>query len=137
VYLAEVRDGGFTRNEFDIASVLGIGLIQIMRQGCREVLSSPRHEPIPRLQLGVFEKMGYGRCCICQCLVAVGERQHNFRNLSRAGIVKAAEREKGLIFWNMSVGQRKRREDAKEATSHERRFICQECVANLFPTKSE
>ncbi len=135
VYLADVRDKDFTRNEMDIASALGIGLIQIAPRVCREVLSSPPHRPIPRLQLRVFEKMGYGRCCICQTLFPVGgcERDYDFRNLSRAGIVKAAKNKKGFLFWNMTVGQRKRQDDAENGSSHERRFVCSDCVANLFP----
>lgn len=137
VYLAEVRKDGFNRNELDIASSLGVGLIHISKSGCREVLSSPRHEPIARLQLRVFEKMGYGRCCICQTLfpVGTGKADFNFSHLTRAGIVKAAEREKGLIFWNWTVGQRKRREDREKGTTRERRFICSECVENLFPIR--
>jgi hypothetical protein len=135
VYLADVRTDGFTRHELDIASALGVGLIRISSSGCREVLSSPRHKPIARMQLRVFEKMGYGRCCVCQCLFQVGKGKadYDFSHLSRAGIVKAAQRDKGLIFWNEAVGKRKVPEGRKKGISWERRFVCRECVQNLFP----
>jgi hypothetical protein len=84
------------------------------------VLSSPRHDPIPRMQLRVFEKMGYGRCS----------------NLSRAGIIKAAEREKGFIFWNNAVGRRKIPKSRESGESWERRFICKDCIENVFPLRA-
>lgn len=136
VYLADFRRNGFNREELDIAGALGIGLIQVTSTSCKEVLSSPRHEPISRLQLRVFEKMGYGRCCVCQSLFSIGagEREFNFTNLSRAGISKAAEREKGLVFWNHAVGERKSAKHRTGDVTYERRFICSDCVANLFPS---
>jgi hypothetical protein len=137
VYLADRRREGFSRAELDIAGALGVGLIHIGPRSCREVLSSPRHDPIPRMQLRVFEKMGYGRCCICQCLFEIGSGafDYNFSNLSRAGIIKAAERQKGFIFWNNAVGGRKIPKSRESGVSWERRFICKDCVENVFPLR--
>lgn len=138
VYLAELREAGFTRDEMDIASALGVGLIHIASASCREVLSSPKHDPIPKLQLRVFERMGYGKCCICQCIFAIGtgESDYSRTNLSEAGIVKAAHRNKGLAFWNHSVSERKLGV-RKKGNAYERRFICSDCVANLFPSRAK
>ena len=46
VYLAAVATTGFKPSEIEIASHLGIGLVQIKGLQCREVLSSPYHRPI-------------------------------------------------------------------------------------------
>src|SRR5262249_8604433 len=61
-YLADIREEGFNRNEIQIASDLGIGLVQIRRSRCEEVLSSPFHTPIERLNLALLEALGLGRC---------------------------------------------------------------------------
>jgi hypothetical protein len=47
-------------------------------------------------------------------------------------IKKASAEEKGFIFWNWEVGKRKRKPTAAQV--FERRFICPECIYNLFPT---
>ena len=50
-YWADVREEGFTRDEMHIASHLGIGLIQIRRGMCMEVLFTPFYIPIEKLNL--------------------------------------------------------------------------------------
>lgn len=139
VYLAEWRSGGFTRDEIDIASHLGVGLIDVRSRAINECLSSPYHNPVPRLQLSVFERMGYGPCCVCGCVVQVGSGEHrySFTKMSRASISKAAKTDRGLVFWNHEVGQRKRVEDKRRKTTRERRFLCADCVANLFPVDDD
>jgi hypothetical protein len=68
VYLADLRDKPFDPDELMIASSLGIGLIQIKSKKCHEVLSSPVYQPIPRLQLRLFESLGLGKCQLCGSL---------------------------------------------------------------------
>jgi len=84
----------------DIASALGIGLIQIAPRVAERYFRR-RHRPIPRLQLaGVFEKMGYGEVLHLSDLVPVGgcERGLTISEIChRAGIVKAAKNKKGLF----------------------------------------
>jgi hypothetical protein len=46
VYLADVREQGFKSAELDIASNLGVGLIQISGTKCTEVLSSRHPTPL-------------------------------------------------------------------------------------------
>src|ERR1022692_4799824 len=58
VYLAASPENGFNPSEVEIASHLGIGLIQIKGTACREVLSSHHHTPISRMALEVAEKLG-------------------------------------------------------------------------------
>jgi len=134
VYLADVRDKDFTRNEMDIASALGIGLIQIAPRVCREVLSSPPTDPFPASNFAYLRRWATEVLHLSDLVPGWRLRtDYDFRNLSRAGIVKAAKNKKGFLFWNMTVGQRKRQDDAENGSSHERRFVCSDCVANLFP----
>jgi len=51
--------------QMDIASHLGIGLIQIKDRKCHGFLSSPFYTPITRLNLELLEKLGLGRCQFC------------------------------------------------------------------------
>jgi hypothetical protein len=51
VYLAVEHQSGFTHSELDIASHLGIGLIQVKGNSCREVLSSPTISPFSACHL--------------------------------------------------------------------------------------
>jgi hypothetical protein len=73
VYLADLRDGPFNQDELLIATNLGIGLIQIKGKKCREVLSSPVHQPLPQLQFRLFEKLSLGTCTLCGSLFKLGE----------------------------------------------------------------
>jgi hypothetical protein len=45
VYLADVRERGFTVDEREIASNLGVGLIKIRSRKPQEILSSREHRP--------------------------------------------------------------------------------------------
>jgi hypothetical protein len=65
LYLAAVRPEGFAHSELDIASHLGIGLVQIKGSQCHEVLSSPYHMPISRMSLQLLERMALGKCQLC------------------------------------------------------------------------
>ena len=86
VYLADVRNDGFSPEEILIASHLGIGLIRIRKRTCTEVLSSPLYTPLENLNLRLLEKLCLGRCQLCSSFFEIGEltNQHNrFGNLSR------------------------------------------------------
>lgn len=135
VYLADVRDS-YSTEEMQIASNLGIGLIQIRRGNCREELSSPSYTPITKLNLELLEGVGLGRCQFCGCFFEIGEAsRHRFSRLSRANVRKALESERGLMYWNDEVSERKnrlhpRRKDG--GTIFERRFICHSCIRAFF-----
>jgi hypothetical protein len=50
---------------------------------------------------------------------------------------KALESEKGIVFWNRELNQRKEKhrlkpEHRKAEVTYDRRFICKECVGTLF-----
>lgn len=57
VYLADSRDKSFTFDEINIASFLGIGLIQIKKETCYERLSSPYYRPLTKFNLQLVEKL--------------------------------------------------------------------------------
>ena len=135
VYLAEAREKTFTPMELQIASHLGIGLIWIKGRGCTEVLSSPSYTPITRLNRLLLEKLALGHCQLCGSVFQIGVRPKRFSNLTREKIDKAIELERGVMFWNREVADRKRRlgiREAEEGSTHERRFICPDCVSNVL-----
>ncbi len=135
VYLAEARARPFDENEIQIASHLGIGLIWIKGRGCTEVLSSPSYTPITRLNRLLLEKLALGHCQLCGSVFQIGVRPKRFSNLTREKIGKAIELERGVMFWNREVADRKRRlgiRNSAEENTFERRFICPDCVSGVF-----
>jgi len=136
VYLAEARPKSFNADEIQIASHLGIGLIWIKGRGCTEVLSSPSYTPITRLNRLLLEKLTLGHCQLCGSVFRIGEEpKKKFSNLTREKIDKAIELERGVMFWNREVADRKRRlgiRETKEGYTQERRFICPDCVSNVL-----
>lgn len=134
VYLADLRAERFSQDETFIASNLGIGLIQIKGKKCREVLSSPFYRPIPKMQLGLFEKLRLGRCQLCDSIFEIGAPDGNnlYSKVARENIKRAIEEDKGMLFWNREVAERKRRLGIRgnkdNDTTYERRFFCPDCV---------
>ena len=135
VYLADFRSAQFSQEEVHIASHLGIGLIQINRSRCAECLSSPYYAPIIRLNLALLERMGLGHCQLCGSLFKVGVPNRRFANVAREDFRKAFDKDKGLMFWNREVADRKERLGVRttgDDTTYERRFLCPDCVANVL-----
>ena len=136
VYLAIFRKEPYTPEELAIASHLGIGLVRIWGNRCHEVLSSPYYDPMPRLGLSVMEKLRLCKCQLCGCFFEIGDVSGNrWANLARQGVSKALRDEKGILFWNMEVANRKKSlglRQAPDGTSFERRFICPDCVYSFF-----
>ena len=138
VYLADLREKGFTQDEILIASNLGIGLIQIKGKKCLEVLSSPFHLPITKMQSRLFESLRLGKCQLCDSIFAIGNAvaKNTWSNVSRENIMRAIDTKQGLMFWNHEVAERKRklgiRGGKEDATSFERRFLCPDCIGNVL-----
>lgn len=131
-YLAIRRDEPFLPDHINIASNLGIGLIQIGAKGCKEVLSSPYYKPIDKANLLLLENLGFGKCQMCGCFWEVGMK---LENTTSENLKKAIAQEKGVRFWNREVNQRKRRvgiQTAKNGKTFERRFVCPDCVCRFF-----
>jgi len=134
VYLADLRDKPFNQDEILIASSLGIGLIQIKGNKCHEVLSSPVYAPIPKLQLRLFEALRLGRCQLCTSLFKLGEPEAgaSYSNVSK-NMKLAIKGEKGLVFWNREVGDRRATMKlVSDNFYYDRRFICPDCVSEIL-----
>jgi hypothetical protein len=135
VYLAAITEpDGFKRSELEIANHLGIGLIGIKNGNCQEVLSSPVRHPITRMSMELIECMALGKCQLCGTFFEIGdaERGGNRRSrVSRESIDRASENDKGMMFWNRELGERKNKHGlrlTKNGSTFERRYICPDCV---------
>lgn len=119
-----------------IASHLGIGLIQVRRGKCTEVLSSPFYEPIENLNLRLLEVLGLGKCQLCASVFKLGVSAKNrFGRLSRENLARAIDLERGLMFWNREVAERKNKlglRVTKDGSTNERRFLCPDCIGYVF-----
>jgi hypothetical protein len=137
VYLAELRGEPYGSDELKIASDLGIGLIQIKQDRCYEVLSSPFYQPTVKFNLSLLERLALGKCQICESFFEIGDLEKNFYSkMARENLQRAIKNEKGLIFWNDEVAERKNKARIrilpKNIRSYERRFICPDCVYYLL-----
>jgi hypothetical protein len=137
VYLADVRKESFSYDEIGIASQLGIGLIQINNNTCREILTSPSYVPMPTMNLPLLEKLRLGKCQFCGSFFETGDLKDRryYSKLARENLKKAVKERKGLIFWNYEVAERKDKLGIRQTDStFERRFICPDCVdVFIFP----
>jgi hypothetical protein len=135
-YLAVVREESLNSDEIQVASNLGIGLIQIKKRGCFEELSSPYYRPITKLNLKLLETLGLGTCQFCGCIFEIGDGDKNrFSNLTREKVRKAVDEGKGIMFWNKEVSDRKNRFHTtrlEKGVHYERRFVCADCVGHFF-----
>jgi len=136
VYLADLRTERFGVDELDIASQLGVGLIQIQDKKCVEVLSSPYYTPITRLNLLLLERLALGKCQMCGCFFEIGvASQNRWKRLAREKLDQAINNERGLMYWNREVAERKDRvgiREVSEGTTYERRFVCPDCITYFF-----
>jgi hypothetical protein len=115
VYLAQLRKRVFTMEQKDIASHLGIGLIQIQEGKCHETISSPFYTPMTRLNLDLLRKHGLGLCQWCGSFFETGNPEDFESNLvgreakyteAYEAVPKAFDEDKGLMFWNQEVAER-------------------------------
>lgn len=134
VFLAVERKEKYNQDEVHIANDLGIGLIRIHNNRCFEEKSSPYYEPLSRFRLSLLEAVRLGECRICGNIFSTGTRQSPSAHLTKSNLGSAFENERGLEFWNKEVAARKKRIGLRVAPglSHDKRYICPECVATFF-----
>jgi hypothetical protein len=135
VYLADVKPNTFTPEDLQIAGHLGIGLIQIRKSGCVEVLSSPFYTPILRINLLLSESLGLARCGLCNSFFRTRDEKDSSSKVTREDLARAIRKEKGLVFWNYELADRK--EKLRGLAGYGRRFVCPGCVAQLFTIQDE
>lgn len=135
IYLADKRESGFSQEELQIASHIGIGLILIDKQNkCHEILSSPYYKPLTKLNTTLLERLRLAMCQLCHCFIGIGEDKNRYNLMEKKKIRKAIDDEKGFMFWNYEVANRKEKHGVrigKENTTYERRYLCKDCVAIL------
>ncbi len=136
VYLADFRTEGFRPSELEIANHLGIGLIQLSKNRCREVLSSPFHNPVPRMSLELIARLALANCQLCGTVFECGrDRQNRLSNVTKGNLPLAVAKNKGLVFWLRALSDRKKRLGigrGQEGFTVEKRFVCPECVQQFF-----
>lgn len=141
VYLAEYRSEPFSDMQRQIAAQLGIGLIHISTKlKCTEVQMSPRYDPLPSMNSELLEKIRLGLCRVCGVLFETGPQGKGMNHtlLARENLAKAMEGEKGLMYWHRELAARKRKAklgslaSKKDDVVYERRFICRDCIENLW-----
>jgi hypothetical protein len=141
VYLAQERRKPFTWEQMDIASHLGVGLIEIRNGRCKEVQSSPPCTPIPRMNLLLLDQLGLGKCQLCRYFFKTGPGKRNYTEVIRGQhrVQDAIDSGKGIIFWNDEVAERKDKLGIRSEAdnSYERRFICSDCVGDLLAVQEK
>ncbi len=134
VYLADYRHSAFAPDEIQVASHLGIGLVRMWKNKCEEVLSSPVHHPITKLQMMLLERLRLGKCQLCGCFFSIGDGHGNW-TATTTSLLRAIDGVKGFRFWNFSVGKRKLGDRSYE--TYERRYICPGCMESVFSKVAE
>ena len=133
VFLADKRANGFTEEEIQIASHLGIGLILIdSKNKCSVILTSPYYKPMTKLSASLLEKMHLGKCQLCESYIEIGDTKNRYTKVSKENVKKALSEEKGVMFWNREIATRKETKGVrigKENTTYERRFLCYDCIS--------
>ena len=107
----------------EMASHLGVGLIEIRAGECTEMLTSSPHQPINSLLLGTLDYIAYGKCSVCGALVKV--REDWTRDLERAGY------DEGTMFYYTKkiVGRPVTFSRQKKPGRYV--YICHDCVQKL------
>src|SRR5206468_449670 len=112
-----------------------IGLIQLRDRTCIERISSPFYHPIENVNLRLLEAMALGRCQLCASFFQIGSGDKRFSKLTREDMRRAISAEKGVMFWNREVAERKRKlglRVPKDGRTYERRFICPDWVESVW-----
>ena len=139
VYLADKRSNNFSQEEIQIASHIGIGLIRIDdKDRCSITLTSPYYKPLTKLNSHLLEKLRLAKCQLCASYIEIGDEKRRYTYVTKEKLQKAIDEEKGVIFWNYAVGERKEKHGiriGKEDTVYERRFLCADCVGLLGQLK--
>ena len=73
---------------------------------------------------------------MCGSFFKTGNKAKNrWSNLTREKLQKAIDDEKGLMFWNQELANRKLRLGVRlvaEDSTRERRYVCPDCVGRLL-----
>lgn len=114
----------FALEEEEMATRLGVGLIAIKGSECREILTSPEHQPIDSLMVKILDwGMSYGRCNICGTLMPIKGWTESLK--------KAVNQEKAFYY-----GKWVEDRPILFTKRHWRWVVvCNDCIENLKLTK--
>jgi hypothetical protein len=89
------------------------------------------------MNLALVEKLALGACQLCGTVFEMGDdpKRNRFSKLTRGNLRKAVQSERGLMFWNHELADRKSKLGIRRATdggTFERRFICPDCVGSVL-----
>jgi hypothetical protein len=131
-------DKPFDEDNIDIASHLGIGLIEIgTHQEIERVLAAPLRQPIPRKRQELLSSLGFDVCQICGIPFPLsGDADHRKgwggirREGSRSAISNAVKDGKGFQWWFWDEWVNSYSPDT--SSSWNRRYLCSNCVSGVF-----
>ncbi len=131
-------DKPFDEDNIDIASHLGIGLIEIGKhQEIERVLAAPLRRPIPRKRQELLESLGFSVCQICgipYTRSGDSEDRNSRKGLKRGStnaMSDAVKGEMGYVWWLWNWSKDSDRLTT-DGLSYDRRYLCRDCVAGLF-----
>ena len=131
-------DKPFDEDNIDIASHLGIGLIEIgTHQEIERVLAAPLRQPIPWKRQELLESLGFSVCQICGIPYPRSgdpEDRKSWKGLKRgstSAMSDAVKGKTGYVWWLWDWSKDSDRL-AADGLSYDRRYLCRDCVAGLF-----
>jgi hypothetical protein len=126
----------FTPEETDIATQLGVGLIEIRSNRCHEVLSSQLFSPQEKYVLQILNKLGFFRCTLCRG--AYRKKDIQAINIKQqidlqsdpkytGQLVRAIKQRKHAMYWLYEMYYSRESETRKY--NYNRRYICKDCLS--------
>lgn len=131
--------GSFEDDDFEIASHLGIGLIRIdSKLRCHRESRAPVAAPIPRKRQELLEHLGFVVCQLCEVAFPLSGDLEDLETNKTRGVEDgdtgdastALEKKAGYRFWNYTWAEQKGR--LRNEWAYDRRYLCPDCIANLF-----
>lgn len=136
-YLAYKKrnSNAFTFEEIDIASQLGVGLIEIRGNGCKVISTSAAYSPRDSYTLAILNKIGLFRCTLCHATYSkndVMDINPKEINLDKAPpyagqLKKAIKNKKNAAYYLFQMYLQ--RDDDERKYVYDRRYICKDCVS--------
>jgi len=131
-------DEPFDEEQIEIASHLGIGLINIDKDlKVSRVLAAPVRQPIPRKRLELLDHLGFGVCQLCESPFPTSDEKEKPRSWKgllkgdKSAISEAVIEGKGYVWYLWNWSKSFKRLEADDGT-FDRRYLCRDCVEGLF-----
>ncbi|MCX6818437.1 MAG: hypothetical protein NT129_00355 [Candidatus Aenigmarchaeota archaeon] len=117
----------FSEDQKSLANKLGVGLIEI-RKNCREILTSPFHEPMEHFLLPFIDKLGVAKCVICNNFFEIKSqvlcREDSIESRNKS-LQKAINKDKSYKYFLFNLANEIMDKRSYVYTS---RCICSDCI---------